>query len=85
VKRMMSTVEIAYLYDLSPDDVIALCRVGKIKARKEGKYWRVHPMAAKKFFSEHEHQRRWGWVKKEKEKEKERRRQWAGGKTWWML
>jgi len=43
--------DVAHILDLSPDDVIDLARRGKLKARKQGRFWRfrqVDVMAYKK-------------------------------------
>ncbi len=35
--------EVARILDLSPDEVVALAHQGKLKAIKEGRFWRFHP------------------------------------------
>ena len=37
--KILKSKEVAYILDCSPDDVIMLARKGKLRARKEGKYW----------------------------------------------
>jgi len=37
--KILKSREVAYILDCSPDDVIMLARKGKLRAKKEGKYW----------------------------------------------
>jgi hypothetical protein len=37
--KILKSREVAHILDCSPDDVIMLARKGKLRARKEGKYW----------------------------------------------
>ena len=37
--------DVAHILDMSPDDVIRLANQNKIKAKKEGRYWRYHPQS----------------------------------------
>jgi hypothetical protein len=39
-QKVMKSRDVAYLLDCSPDDVILLAQKGKLKAHKNGKYWR---------------------------------------------
>ena len=40
--RILKSKEVAHLLDCSPDDAIMLARKGKVRAKKEGKYWLYH-------------------------------------------
>ena len=37
--KILKSREVAHILDCSPDDVILLARKGKLRAKKEGKYW----------------------------------------------
>jgi excisionase family DNA binding protein len=37
--KILKSKEVAHILDCSPDDVIMLARKGKLRAKKEGKYW----------------------------------------------
>lgn len=37
--KVIKSKEVAHILDCSPDDAIQLARKGKLRARKEGKYW----------------------------------------------
>jgi hypothetical protein len=37
--KVLKSKEVAHILDCSPDDVIMLARKGKLRAKKEGKYW----------------------------------------------
>ena len=39
-KTFLRSKDVAHILDCSPDDVIELARRGKIKATKEGRFWR---------------------------------------------
>lgn len=37
--KVLKSRDVAHILDCSPDDVIMLARKGKLRAKKEGKYW----------------------------------------------
>ena len=37
--KILKSREVAHILDCSPDDAIMLARKGKLRAKKEGKYW----------------------------------------------
>lgn len=39
-KPMLNSKKVAHILDCSPDDVLDLARKGKIKATKQGRFWR---------------------------------------------
>jgi hypothetical protein len=39
-ENLLCSKDVAWILDCSPDDVIELARRGKLKATKEGRYWR---------------------------------------------
>jgi len=39
-KTLLRSKDVAHILDCSPDDVIELARKGKIKASKNGRFWR---------------------------------------------
>jgi excisionase family DNA binding protein len=39
-KALLRSKDVAHILDCSPDDVIELARSGKIKAQKQGRFWR---------------------------------------------
>ena len=47
-KQLLRSKNVAYILDLSPDDVVVLARKGKLKAEKLGRYWkfRLHDVLA---------------------------------------
>jgi len=38
--NLLRSKDVAHILDLPPDDVIYLARKGKLRAVKEGKYWK---------------------------------------------
>jgi excisionase family DNA binding protein len=42
-KDLLRSKDVAWILDLSPDDVIDLARNRKLKATKLGRFWRFHP------------------------------------------
>ena len=40
VKPLLGPKDVAYILDMSPDDVICLARTGKLRATKTGRFWR---------------------------------------------
>ena len=40
--KVLRSKDVAHILDCSPDDAILLARKGKLRARKEGKYWLYH-------------------------------------------
>jgi hypothetical protein len=40
--KILKSREVAHILDCSPDDAIMLARKGKLRAKKEGKYWLYH-------------------------------------------
>jgi len=42
-KPLLRSKDVAHILDCSPDDVIELARRGKLKATKEGRFWRYRP------------------------------------------
>lgn len=45
--------DVAHVLDMSPDDVIVLARKGKIRARKEGRFWRFQPKDVRHYVRKH--------------------------------
>jgi len=41
--QFLRSKDVAHILDCSPDDVIELARRGKLKASKEGRFWRYSP------------------------------------------
>ena len=39
-EQLLRSKDVAYMLDASPDDVITLARDGKIKAIKQGRFWK---------------------------------------------
>ena len=39
-EALLKSKDVAHILDMSPDDVIYLARNGKLRAVKEGKYWK---------------------------------------------
>jgi len=39
-EQFLDTRDVAYILDMSPDDVAYLVRIEKLKAVKQGHYWR---------------------------------------------
>jgi hypothetical protein len=39
-EKLLKSRDVAWILDCSPDDVIDLARRGKLKAIKEGRFWR---------------------------------------------
>ncbi len=39
-KVMLRSKDVAHILDCSPDSVVGLSRRGKLKGRKDGKYWK---------------------------------------------
>jgi excisionase family DNA binding protein len=39
-KSLLRSKDVAHILDCSPDDVIELARRGKIRAEKQGRFWR---------------------------------------------
>ena len=39
-EQFLNSRDVAYILDCSPEDVIDLARRGRLKAIKEGRYWR---------------------------------------------
>ena len=37
--KILKSRDVAHILDCSPDDAIMLARKGKLRAKKEGKYW----------------------------------------------
>jgi hypothetical protein len=37
---ILKSKDVAHILDCSPDDVIMLAQKGKLRAKKEGKYWK---------------------------------------------
>ena len=42
-KNLLRSKDVAHILDVSPDDVIELAKKGKLKATKEGRFWRFRP------------------------------------------
>lgn len=42
-KNLLRSKDVAHILDVSPDDVIELANKGKLKATKEGRFWRFRP------------------------------------------
>ena len=40
MKARLRSKDVAHILDMSPDDVIELARRGKLKASKQGRFWR---------------------------------------------
>ncbi len=38
--KLLKSKDVAYILDCSPDDVIDLAKKGKLKAIKQGRYWK---------------------------------------------
>ena len=41
-RSLMRSRDVAHILDCSPDDVVELARKGKLKATREGKFWKYH-------------------------------------------
>ena len=39
-EKLLKSKEVAWILDCSPDDVILLARKGKLKASRQGRFWR---------------------------------------------
>jgi hypothetical protein len=39
-EKLLTTRDVAIILDCMPDEVIMLARAGKIRATKQGKYWK---------------------------------------------
>ena len=39
-EKLMRSRDVAHMLDCSPDDVIEMARRGKIRATKDGRYWK---------------------------------------------
>jgi hypothetical protein len=39
-EKLLSSIDVAKILDFVPDEVIKLARTGKIRATKQGKYWK---------------------------------------------
>jgi len=39
-QKLLTSRDVATILDCTPDEVIALARTGKIRATKQGKYWK---------------------------------------------
>jgi excisionase family DNA binding protein len=42
-KNLLRSKDVAHILDVSPDYVIELASKGKLKATKEGRFWRFRP------------------------------------------
>ena len=42
-KNILRSKDVAHILDVSPDDVILLASKGRLKATKEGRFWRFRP------------------------------------------
>ena len=42
-KNLLRSKDVAYILDVSPDYVVELASKGKLKATKEGRFWRFRP------------------------------------------
>ena len=42
-KDLLRAEDVARILDCGPDDVIDLARKGKLRASKQGRFWRFHP------------------------------------------
>jgi hypothetical protein len=40
---LLRSKDVAHILDVSPDDVIIMARRGKLKASKQGRFWRYRP------------------------------------------
>jgi len=49
VDNELRTKDVAHVLDCSPDDVIEMCRKGKLQAFKVGRFWRITPSAVKRY------------------------------------
>jgi excisionase family DNA binding protein len=45
----LRTKDVAHVLDCSPDDVIELCKKGKLQAFRVGRFWRITPSAVKRY------------------------------------
>ena len=40
---LLRSKDVAHILDVSPDDVIIMARRGKLRATKQGRFWRYRP------------------------------------------